>query len=178
MNGPTRPGCPGVALRIRDIEQQFKCVNAAYASSPHNELSLQELRVIEYLGDYGPQMMRELAEYMLLAVNSLTTMVDNLERKNFVRRQRSEEDRRVVHVELTDTGREAYTAMVEEQVPASAGPCCPASTRTSRRSSSSCCGRSPATRSLVPTAAPACEPFAARQGLFFLSIVSSFELFV
>ena len=102
-------------LRIRDIEQQFKCVNAAYASSPHNALTFQEIKLIEHLGDTRSRMMRELAEYMLLAVNTVTTTVDNLERKGFVRRQRSEEDRRVVYVELTEAGREAYRAMVEEQ---------------------------------------------------------------
>jgi MarR family 2-MHQ and catechol resistance regulon transcriptional repressor len=58
-------------------------------------------------------MMRELAEYLTVAVNSVTSIVDNLERKVLVRRHRSEEDRRVIRVELTDPGREVYQSLVE-----------------------------------------------------------------
>jgi MarR family transcriptional regulator, organic hydroperoxide resistance regulator len=61
-------------------------------------------------------MMRELAEFLLLAVNSVTSTVDNLEKKHLVRRQRSEEDRRIVHVGLTDVGRNVYNAAVEEKL--------------------------------------------------------------
>ena len=53
-------------------------------------------------------MMRELAEYLRLAVNSVTALVDHLERKGFVSRRRSDEDRRVIRVGLTGTGESAY----------------------------------------------------------------------
>jgi DNA-binding MarR family transcriptional regulator len=98
---------------VQDILKQFQCVNAAAANGPHVELNMQELRVVELLGNEGPRMMRELAEHVALAVNSVTSIVDGLERKELVRRQRSEEDRRVVRVELTDSGREIYQSLVE-----------------------------------------------------------------
>lgn len=56
-------------------------------------------------------MMRALAEHVSLAVNSITTVVDGLEQKALISRQRSEEDRRVVRVELTRSGTEAYLAL-------------------------------------------------------------------
>src|SRR5215475_6936405 len=84
---------------VQDIMKQFQCVNAAAANGPHVELNMQELRVVEFIGNEGPKMMRELAEYLALAVNSVTSIVDGLEHKGLVRRQRSEEDRRVVRVE-------------------------------------------------------------------------------
>src|SRR5215471_14529552 len=90
---------------VQDILKQFQCVNAAAANGPHAELNMQELRVVEFLGNEGPRMMRELAEHLTVAVNSVTSIVDHLERKGLVRRQRSAEDRRVVRVELTDLGR-------------------------------------------------------------------------
>jgi DNA-binding MarR family transcriptional regulator len=98
---------------VQDILKQFQCVNAAAANGPHVGLNMQELRVIEFLGNEGPRMMRELAEHISVAVNTLTTIVDSLEAKEFVSRQRSEEDRRVIRVELTRPGREIHQSLVE-----------------------------------------------------------------
>src|SRR5262245_31750104 len=101
---------------VREIVQQVQVVDEAVGSGPHLELSCQELRVAEFLGDSGPRMMRELAEFLRLAVNSVTTLVDNLEKKQIVRRQRSAEDRRIVRVELTDEGRAAYQGAMQEKM--------------------------------------------------------------
>jgi DNA-binding MarR family transcriptional regulator len=98
---------------VQDIVKQFQLVNAAAANGPHLELKVQELHVVELLGDEGPHIMRELAQYLGVAVNSMTSIVDNLESKGLVRRQRSDEDRRVIRVELTDSGREIYQSLVE-----------------------------------------------------------------
>lgn len=98
---------------VRDILKQFQYVCATAANGPHAELNMQELHVVEFLGNEGPRMMRELAEHLAVAVNSITSIVDNLERKGMVRRHRSEEDRRVVRVELTDTGREVHQSALE-----------------------------------------------------------------
>lgn len=98
---------------VQDILKQFQCVNAAAANGPHASLNVQELRVVEFLGSEGPRMMRELAEYLTVAVNSITSIVDSLEKKDFVRRQRSEEDRRVIRVELTEAGREIAGSLME-----------------------------------------------------------------
>ena len=61
-------------------------IDAAAANGPHADLSMQEMRVVEQLGDAGPTMMKELAEYMLLAVNSVTSLVDKLEKQGLLRR--------------------------------------------------------------------------------------------
>jgi MarR family 2-MHQ and catechol resistance regulon transcriptional repressor len=98
---------------IQDILKQFQSVNAAAANGPHVELNMQELRLVEFLGNEGTKMMRELAEYLTVAVNSVTSIVDSLERKELVTRHRSEKDRRVIRVELTDSGRDIYQSLVE-----------------------------------------------------------------
>jgi len=98
---------------VQDILKQFQSVNAAAANGPHVELKMQELRVVELLGNEGPRMMRQLAEYLAVAVNSVTSIVDGLETKQLVRRTRSDQDRRVIRVELTDAGREIYDSLVE-----------------------------------------------------------------
>src|SRR4051794_8870575 len=98
---------------VQDILKQFQSVNAAVANGPHVELNMQELRLVEFLGTEGPRMMRELSEYLSVAVNSVTSIVDSLERKQLVRRHRSEEDRRVIRVELTDEGRTMANSVAE-----------------------------------------------------------------
>ena len=98
---------------VQDILKQFQCVNAAAANGPHVDLNMQQLRLVEFLGNEGPRMMRELAECLAVAVNSVTSIVDGLETSGLVRRQRSDEDRRVIRVELTDMGREIYQSLVE-----------------------------------------------------------------
>jgi DNA-binding MarR family transcriptional regulator len=100
-----------LGLVMEDIVKQFQTAHVAAACGPHAGLNHQELRVLELLGRDGPQMMRVLAEHLSLAVNSITTVIDGLEQKGFAARQRSDEDRRIVLVELTETGTEAYRAL-------------------------------------------------------------------
>jgi DNA-binding MarR family transcriptional regulator len=101
---------------VQDILKQFQCVNTTAANAPHAELNMQELHLVEFLGNEGPRMMRELAERLSVAVNSVTSIVDNLEAKGLVRRHRSEEDRRVIRVELTPSGHETHQFLVKEQL--------------------------------------------------------------
>jgi DNA-binding MarR family transcriptional regulator len=101
---------------VQDFLQRYREVDAGACSGRHAELSMQELRVIERLGDAGPTRMKELAEYMLLAVNSLTSLIDKLEAQDLVRRERSNEDRRVVFVQLTNAGRLVFRAAVDDKL--------------------------------------------------------------
>jgi len=96
---------------VQDIMKQFQAVHAAAANGPHLALNQQELRVLELLGQDGPQIMRALAQHLSLAVNSVTTIADGLEHKHLIHRSRSDEDRRIVRVELTEGGRESYEAL-------------------------------------------------------------------
>jgi MarR family 2-MHQ and catechol resistance regulon transcriptional repressor len=97
---------------VGEIVQQCRLMDEASANGPHVELNMRELWLIEYLGDRGPRMMRELAEHLMLAVNSVTTLVDHLEDRGLVRRVRSDKDRRKVHVELSEAGQGVYQAAV------------------------------------------------------------------
>lgn len=90
---------------VRHIVQRFESANAAAANGPHVDLTMQETRVIELLGESGGQMMREIARHLGIAVNSVTSLIDHLETKGLLNRVRSHADRRVINVELTDTGR-------------------------------------------------------------------------
>jgi DNA-binding MarR family transcriptional regulator len=67
-------------------------------------VNLQEMQVISYLDTHPAAKMSQIAEYLLLGLSNLTAIVDKLVRKKIVQRNRSDEDRRVVLVSLTDEG--------------------------------------------------------------------------
>ncbi len=95
---------------VREILKQFTQLHDAAACGPQANLGHQDLRIVELLGESGPQMMRSVAEHLGVAVNSMTNLVDHLEQKGLVHRTRSEVDRRVIHVDLTDEGKKAFEA--------------------------------------------------------------------
>ncbi|MBI3753957.1 MAG: MarR family transcriptional regulator [Deltaproteobacteria bacterium] len=102
------------------IQQMLEKVTSAQKStclnSPSSELSLQELKVIGLLGERGPAIMRDIAGYLGLAMSTGTGIVDKLVERGFVTRERNEEDRRVVTVDLTDAGREMYSIYQERNM--------------------------------------------------------------
>lgn len=73
----------------------------------------QEIKVIQTLGKHGPLSMHEIADHLTLAVSSTTSVVDKLVEKNIVSRERSQEDRRIVQVALTQSGMEMYAVARE-----------------------------------------------------------------
>jgi DNA-binding MarR family transcriptional regulator len=79
-------------------------------------LSSQEIRVLRTVGRHEHCIMKKIAEGIRLSLSSVTGLIDRLVEKKLVCRDRSQEDRRVVKVELTDEGRELHTSVVESQV--------------------------------------------------------------
>lgn len=71
-------------------------------------LTRQEFRLVLALEKKQSCAMGELAERMMLAVSSLTPLVDRLIAKGLVRREHAEGDRRVVLAALTAQGRRLY----------------------------------------------------------------------
>jgi DNA-binding MarR family transcriptional regulator len=72
-----------------------------------------EITLIETLGRYGSMIMSELADHARLSLSTATGLIDALVSKGLVKRERSEEDRRIVRVQLTATGRENYEQALE-----------------------------------------------------------------
>lgn len=94
----------GIIARLRDLD-----LTAMGGLSM--ALTVQEFRSLEFLASARPRKTRELAEHLGIAVNTVTDVVDALERKGLARRQRDDADRRVVRVELTESGRAAAEAV-------------------------------------------------------------------
>lgn len=75
------------------------------------DLTISQFGVLEALYHLGPLSQRALAHKILRSSGNLTMVIDNLEKTQLVRRDRSERDRRVMIVSLTPAGRE-LTAQV------------------------------------------------------------------
>ncbi len=77
------------------------------------ELTLSQFGVLEALYHLGPMCQGTLSQKMLKSTGNMTLVIDNLEKRGLVRRVRSEEDRRMIYVELTAGGK----ALIEEVFP-------------------------------------------------------------
>ena len=65
-----------------------------------------EFMVLELLYSKGPQAIQVIGNKVLLASSSITYVIDQLEKKDFVKRKENPEDRRVTLVSLTESGKE------------------------------------------------------------------------
>jgi DNA-binding MarR family transcriptional regulator len=70
------------------------------AMNERRGLSATEGKTLDLLARFGPQTASQLAAHTGLAPASVTELIDRLEAKGFVRRQRDEQDRRRVLVDL------------------------------------------------------------------------------
>ena len=78
------------------------------------ELSAAQFIIIANLaGAEGPKSASDLCKGISYDAGAMTRMLDRLESKGLLRRNRSLHDRRLMHLELTDEGRAAYPRMRE-----------------------------------------------------------------
>jgi DNA-binding MarR family transcriptional regulator len=99
--------------------QAYQRSNAAFDDEVGRLLSVNpaDLRCLDWLSE-GRMSAGELSRATGLSSAATTSMIDRLERKGFVRRVRSEADRRQVLVEMTEEGNERvwqlYGSLVTE----------------------------------------------------------------
>ena len=67
-------------------------------------LTLSQFAVLEALYHLGPLYQREIGQKLLKSSGNITMVIDNLEKRGFVRRDRKKEDRRFLNVRLTGEG--------------------------------------------------------------------------
>lgn len=74
------------------------------------DLTISQFGVLEALYHKGPLCQRDAAAKILKSTGNITLVIDNLEKRRLVRRERDPADRRYLTVHLTDAGR----AMIAE----------------------------------------------------------------
>lgn len=80
----------------------------AIVTGEFQDITDNDMHIIEAIGLGEGKMMTEIARAQKVTVGSLTTSMNSLVKKGYVVRERSEEDRRVVYICLTEKGARAY----------------------------------------------------------------------
>ncbi len=80
----------------------------AIISGEFVDISNNDMHIIERIGIEEGDNMSSIAKKLKITVGSLTTAMNNLVNKGYVVRERSEQDRRVVYIQLTEKGKRAY----------------------------------------------------------------------
>lgn len=87
---------------ITGIEQK------AVRALGYEDITNNDMHVIEAIGTDAPKNMSSIARALSVTVGTLTISMNSLVKKGYVVRQRSEEDRRVVLVSLSEKGKEVF----------------------------------------------------------------------
>lgn len=87
---------------IMDIEER------ALITTEYKDVSVNDMHVIEAVGIGAARSMSAVAKSLSVTVGTLTIAMNHLVKKGYVERRRSEEDRRVVLVSLSEKGERAY----------------------------------------------------------------------
>ncbi len=80
----------------------------ALRNDEYSDVTTNDMHVIEAIGMDDPKNMTSVARALEVTTGTLTIAVNSLVKKGYVDRVRSEEDRRVVLVSLSEKGRKAY----------------------------------------------------------------------
>ena len=80
----------------------------AIITEEFKDITNNDMHIIEAIGLSGENTMSSVAKKLKITAGSLTTAVNALVRKAYVKRERSEEDRRVVYIAITEKGEQAF----------------------------------------------------------------------
>lgn len=109
----------GSAAEVRALNTFIKMMRAANALGSNlsraladqADLTMSQFAVLEALLHLGPMNQGEIGAKLLLSGSNITTVIDNLEKRDLVRRERRADDRRVVDVSLTSKGRHLISGL-------------------------------------------------------------------
>lgn len=83
-----------------------------------HKLTVTQFGVLEALFHLGSMHQKEIAEKLLKSGGNITLVIDNLEKRQLVQRDRQVEDRRCISVSLTPTGKQLISDIFPAHVEA------------------------------------------------------------
>jgi len=92
--------------RAHLLGNQFFTLSDKLLNHSNLDLSKRELLTMRQLGKKGHITMKQLAAHIEAALSTTTAVVDKLVTRKYVKRATDENDRRIVHVRLTQEGKE------------------------------------------------------------------------
>ena len=88
--------------RVMDAESK------AVITEEFNDITNNDMHIIEAIGIGEAQNVSAIAAKLFVTVGTLTVNMNSLEKKGYIERKRSTEDKRVVFVTLTEKGKKAF----------------------------------------------------------------------
>ena len=73
--------------------------------SRFKDISIKEMHTIDVIGKFPEATPSKVSKELMVTLGTVTTSLNNLERKGYIERVRSDQDRRVVYLHLTKKGR-------------------------------------------------------------------------
>lgn len=95
-------------ILVNLFNEILKLEEEAIITDEFKDITNNDMHIIEAIGLTGENTMSVVARKMGITAGSLTTAVNGLVNKKYVTRHRSEQDRRVVFLRLTEKGVRAY----------------------------------------------------------------------
>ena len=94
---------------LSNLFQEIMAIEGrALITEEFSDISNNDMHIIEAVGIEEPRNMSTVAAKLMVTVGTLTTAVNSLVKKSYINRVRSEKDRRIVLLSLTEKGRRAY----------------------------------------------------------------------
>jgi MarR family 2-MHQ and catechol resistance regulon transcriptional repressor len=101
----------GTPEEIRALDAFIKFYRAAGSFKtridrhhPHCTLSESQFGTLEMLFHLGPLNQKSIGKKLLISKSNVVSVIDKLEQRGLVKRQRCEEDRRNIYIHLTEAG--------------------------------------------------------------------------
>jgi DNA-binding MarR family transcriptional regulator len=102
-----------VADALRHIETLASYRRRAFCAQPHlRDVSLPQLHILAMLKELGTMTVSEIANTLSISAPSATSIIDRMEEHGLATRERDREDRRVVHVRISQRGQVAVEEMM------------------------------------------------------------------
>ena len=98
---------------FRAAESVGQSINAHLRS---HDLTVSQFGALEAIYHLGPMQSGELGQKILKTSGNMTMVIDHLEKRGLVIRQRREDDRRCVDIHLTEDGRNLITTILPTHV--------------------------------------------------------------
>lgn len=88
------------------VQERLRLVLTKYS------LSITEFSVLEVLYHKGKQTIQHIGNSLLISSGSMTYVIDKLEQRGLLNRCACPDDRRVIHVTLTDDGKNLFESLI------------------------------------------------------------------
>jgi len=96
------------------FQRIYRSVNDMIKQHVHDDITTDQFQILQFIKQHEQVTSTQIAQTMGVGKSAITALVNRLVQKEFIERERNEEDRRVVYLRLTDNGNKVVTATEKE----------------------------------------------------------------